>query len=104
MSMDAIKQVAESEEKAREIRSAAQAQAQALVDQATKEGQTVLAEARKAAQTQAKELLAQVENQGEEISRTALSQFEKDCEALKAKAGERLDKAAELIVGRVVRS
>ena len=104
MSMEAIKQVAQSEEKAREIRSAAQAQAQTLVDQATKDGQAALAQARQGAQAKAREFLAQVENQGEEISRTVLSSFETDCEALKAKAEERLDKAAELIVGRVVRS
>lgn len=104
MSMDAIKLVAESEEKARQVRSAAQAQAQALVDQAAKDGQARLDQARKEAQARARELLAQVEDQGEETTREALAEYEKDCEALKAKAAQRLDKAAELIVGRVVRS
>lgn len=104
MSMDAMQQITESEERARESRAAAQAQAQARTDQAVKDGQAGLAEARNAAQAQVRALLAQAETQGAEHSRAVLQQFAKDCQALKDKAGKRLDKAAEWIAEQVGQS
>ena len=92
MSMDAIKQVADSEQQAKERLAQAQLEAKALVEQA-----------KKAAQDQARALLAQAETLGGEKPRQILAEYETDCQALKERSRARLDKAAEVIVGKVVR-
>ncbi len=103
MSMDAINQVAEAEEKARAMRQQAQSEAQALLDRAQQEGQAKVEAARRDALAQVKQQLAQAEDQGQETTRAALTEYQKHCEELKAKAAQRLDQAARLIVGKVVR-
>ncbi len=104
MSIDAIKQVTDTEEQAKVLVAQAQAQAKALVDQARKAGEVQLAEARKAAQAQARERLAQAEAAGAQRTQAALAEYETDCQALKERAQARLPQAAQLIVGKVVRS
>lgn len=104
MSMDAIKQVTDSEAQAREIKAQAQAQAQALLAQARKDAQAALEQAKKDAQAQVKALMERTEAQaGEELQKT-LAGFDAQCQALKDRAGEHMDQAAALIVGRVVKS
>ena len=102
MSMDALKAVTDSEEQARVQKAQAEATAKALVEQAKKMGETRLEEARRTATAQVKEKLAQAEAHGEETKAQVLAQYAKDCEDLKAKAQQRLDRAADLIMGKVV--
>ena len=102
MSMDAIKQVTDTEAEAKERRAKPQAEAQTMVAGAEKAGREALAQARKEAQAGARELLSQAESQAEVKTREALAEYEKDCQALKARAAEKLDEAAALIVRRVV--
>ena len=103
MSMDVIKQVTDSEAQAKERLALAQAEARALVEQAQREGEAALESARKDAQEQVKAMLAQAREAGEEKTRQTLAEYETDCGALKERAQVRLDKAAERIVGKVVR-
>lgn len=103
MSLEALKQVTESEERAKAAKAAAQAKAKVLVETAQREGETQLDAAVRRAQDQVKELLTQAEVHGQETTKTVLARYEKDCEVLKAKAGEKLPQAAQLIVGKVVR-
>ena len=98
MSMDAIKQVADSEQQAKERLAQAQTEAKALVEQARRDGETALEQAKKAAQDQ-----AMAETLGGEKTRQILAEYETDCQALKERSRARLDKAAEVIVGKVVR-
>lgn len=102
MSMDALKAVTDSEEQARVQRAQAEATAKALVEQAKKTGEARLEEARRTATAQVKDKLAQADHHGEETTRQVLAQYAQDCEALKAKAHQRLDEAADLIIGKVV--
>ena len=102
MSMDALKAVTDSEEQARVQKAQAEATAKALVEQAKKTGEARLEEARREATAQVKDKLAQAEAHGEETTRQVLAQYAQDCEALKAKAHQRLDQAADLIMGKVV--
>ena len=102
MSMDALKAVTDSEEQARVQKAQAEATAKALVEQARETGQARLEEARREATAKVKEKLAQADRHGEETKDQVLAQYAKDCEALKAKAHQRLDEAADLIIGKVV--
>lgn len=103
MSLDALKQVTESEERAKAAQTAAQAKAKILVETAQREGEARLDSALRQAQDQVKELLTEAETHGRETTKSALAQYEKDCEELKAQAGKKLAQAARLIVGKVVR-
>ena len=102
MSMDALKAVTDSEEQARAQKAQAEATAKALVEQAKKTGEARLEEARREATAQVKDKLAQAEDHGEETTRQVLAQYAQDCEDLKAKAHQRLDQAADLIMRKVV--
>jgi len=104
MSMDAIKQVTDSEAQARECKAQAQAQAQSILAEARKGAQAAQAEARKGAQARAQELLERTEAQAKQDGQETLAGFDAKCEALKAGAAKKLDEAAALIVGRVVKS
>jgi len=101
--MDAIKQVTDSEQQAKALVAQAQAQAKQLLQQAQKDGEAALAAARKEAQDRVRERMDRAEAAGAEKTRQTLEQYETDCRALKAKAEGRLDKAAEMIVGKVVK-
>ena len=102
MSIDALKAVTDSEEQARAQKAQAEATAKALVEQAKKTGEARLEEARREATAKVKDKLAQADHHGEETTRQVLAQYAKDCEDLKAKAQQRLDQAADLIMGKVV--
>ncbi len=103
MSLDALKQVTESEERAKAAKAAAQAKAKVLVETAQREGEALLDSAVRQAQDQVRELLAQAEAHGQETTKTVLARYENDCAELKAKAGEKLPQAAQLVGGKVVR-
>lgn len=102
MSMEALKAVTDSEEQARAKKAQAEVQAKALVERARKTGEARLEETRREAQAKVRDKLSQAEAHGEETTRQVLAQYAQDCEALKAKALQRLDEAADLIMGKVV--
>ena len=83
-----MKLVTDSEAQAREVKAQAQAQAKALTEQAQRSGEA---------------MLAQAEAQGAEQTQATMKKYEQERDALKAAAAERLDQAAESIVGKVVR-
>lgn len=103
MSEDVIKLIADSEDRAKERKAQAQAEAKALVDQARRDGEAWLDQSRKDAQARAKELLAKAEERGAQQAAAVLEQYRGRCETLRAQAGEKLPQAAELIAGKVVR-
>lgn len=98
-----MKLVTDSEAQAREVKAQAQAQAKALTEQAQRSGEAMLAQAKREAQDKVKELLAQAEAQGAEQTQATMKKYGQERDALKAAAAERLDQAAESIVGKVVR-
>ena len=55
------------------------------------------------AAAQAKALLAQAEAAGQEKTRQTLAEYAADCQALKERSQAKLDQAAKVIVGTVVR-
>lgn len=103
MAEDMMKLVTDSEAQAREVKAQAQAKAKALTEQAQRDGEAALAQARRAAQDKVKELLAQTEAQGAEQTQATMKKYERERDALKAAASEKLARAAQQIVGKVVR-
>ena len=59
-------------------------------------------EARRKAQEEARRMMAEAEAKAAQLTREELERAAADCETLKKNARERLEKAAQLIVGRVV--
>ena len=87
----------------RERKTAAEAKAKQIVADAQRDGLALLQQTRTAAAERSRELLQQAEARaaarGEEIRRAARTEGE----ALRREAETRLDDAADLIVGRVVK-
>ena len=102
MSLDAIEKVTEIEQQMRELRANADAQVQKVKADAERDGQARLVQARAAAAEEGKALMKAAESRAaqkaEEIQRNA----EKEADTLRKTAEQRLEEAAEFIVGRVV--
>lgn len=104
LSLEAIQQVARTEEAARAQKAEAQAQAKRLVAEAKKEGEALLADARRQAEVEAGALLAQAEERANLRTAQIAAQYKEECAALRGAAEAKLDEAAALIVRRVVSS
>lgn len=102
MSLEAIHQITESEQAAQARIAGAEAEARRLAAEAQQSGKERLEAARAAAEAEAAGLLARAEEQGAAREKELLEENRRQREALEAQAGERLDRAAELIVRRVV--
>ena len=103
MSLEAIEKVAEVENRNRERRVAAEAEAKQIVADAERSGLALLKQVRADAAERRKALMRQAEEaaaaRSAEIGRTA----EAEGEALRQTAEKHLEEAAEFIVGRVVK-
>lgn len=101
MAFDAIEKVTQTEQANRSQKAEAAAEAKRMVAQAQRAGKELVANARAQAQEQAKAMMAQAEELAAEQTRQVLEGNAAACEALKQEARSRLDRAADLIVGRV---
>jgi vacuolar-type H+-ATPase subunit H len=104
MSFEAIKQVTDTEQTLRERKVEAQAEAKRITAEAERAGRELLEQAKTSAEAQAKKLLAEAEARADGSNRKVLADNAAACEALKQGARTRLDRAADLIVGWVVKS
>lgn len=104
MSLDAIQKVTEAEQAALSRKAEAEAEARRMAAEAQRAGRERLEARRTEAEAQVKELMAQAEVQAARRERELLEENERACAALRDQARQRLDQAAELIVGRVVKS
>lgn len=101
MSFEAIQKVTAAEQAVQERKAAAADEAKRVVAEAERAGKQLVADARAQAEAKAKELLVQAEARAGETSKKTLAENAASCEALKQDAMSRLDRAADLIVGRV---
>ena len=104
MTMEAIQQVAAVEEKGRTDKAEAEARVKQALSDAEREGAAQLQKARHEAADNGKELLKAAEARAAEAAAEIAKRAEGESDALRRAAKGRLDKAAELIVGRVVKS
>lgn len=101
MSFEAIKRVTDAEQAIREKKADAAVEAKRLTADADRAGRQLVAEARAKAEEQVKAMLAEAEARAESKSGQARAENAAVCDALKQSARDRLDRAADLIVGRV---
>ena len=101
MSLEAIQTVTRAEQAARDKKAQAADEAKRIVSEAERAGRQLVADARSQAEEQVKALLAEAEARAGEKSAQTLANNAAQCEALKKAARGRLDRAADLIVGRV---
>ena len=101
MSLEAIQEVTQAEQTAREKKAQAADEAKRIVAEAERAGRQLVADARIKAEETVKTMLAEAEARAGERSAQTLADNAAQCEALKKAARGRLDKAAGLIVGRV---
>lgn len=104
MSLEAIKQVAQTEAETKQRKAEAVAAAKKLAADAEQAGRETLRSACAAADASAKELLVQAEERAAVRAAEIAAQSKQDRAALCSAAESRLDEAAALIVRRVVSS
>ena len=104
MAMEAIKQVTQTEQEVQRLRDEAASAARQTAAEAERAGRQLLEDSRRQAEAQSRQLLARAEEQAGEYTRGVLAQAEEDCGRLRQQARQRLDRAAELIMERVVKN
>jgi V/A-type H+-transporting ATPase subunit G/H len=102
MSLEAIKKVTETEQDSMRRKSEAAQQAKKTVTEAERAGQELLERSRQEAEAKVKEMMADAERRAAEHAETVAKETESACKRLRKDAEGRLDKAAALIVRRVV--
>lgn len=104
MSLEAIKQVTQTEADTKQRKVDAAAAAKKLVADAERAGQDAVQNARAEAEAKAKELMSQAEANAAQRAVEIAAQAEAECAALRNAAEGKLEEAAALIVRRVVSS
>ena len=102
MSLEAILAITEAEEKARQLKSDAAARAKQMLADAKTAGEEYLNAAVKKAETEIAGLTKKAEDKAKADATELAQSNENKKAALRAKAETRLDKAADLIVERIV--
>ncbi len=101
MSFEAIQQVTSAEQAAQARKAAAQEEALRIVAEAERGGKQLVADACAKAEAKAKQMMAQAEARAAETSKKTMADNAASCAAMKQQAMGRLDRAADLIVGKV---
>jgi V/A-type H+/Na+-transporting ATPase subunit G/H len=103
MSLDAIAKVTETEERSKERRTAAEAEAKQILAEAEKQGLALLQRVHSEAEEEQKMLLQKAEEHAASRSDEILRKAGENAGTLRAAAEAHLGSAAEFIVGRVVK-
>ena len=104
MSLEAIKTITEAEEAARRLKAEAAAEAKRMIGEAKAAGQEALDAAEKKANEELRELRAKADEKATADAKELAAGTENKKAAMRVKAESRLDKAAQLIVERIVLS
>jgi len=104
MSFEDIQKVSAAERDTQAKKGQAQAEAKQLVSAAHRDGAAAVAKAKADAEAQGRAWLEQADAKAAKQAERTRQEEEKTCQAMRKKARGRLDKAAELIVRRVVNS
>ena len=104
MSLEAILAITKAEDKTRQLRNDAQAEAKRLIAQAQEDGEASVLAAAKKADEEIAELMRKAEEKAKADASELAQSNENKKAAMRVKAEKRLDKAAELIVERIVNS
>lgn len=104
MTMEAIQKIVELEQRGRAEKADAENRVKQALAEAEQEGHALLLRTRREAAENGKELLRQAEERAARAAEEIAKRAQAESEALCASAKGRLDEAAEMIVGRVVKS
>ena len=102
LSLEAIKQISETELSAQRCITDAQAKARDIISHAQQTAAQEYDSAIKQAAAQAAEALAGARHRGEDMAGQQLSEYRRRCEALQTQAQSRMDKAVAIVMERVV--
>ncbi|MFV0496994.1 MAG: hypothetical protein ACK5L0_02325 [Candidatus Fimivivens sp.] len=102
MSLEAIKQISETEKSAQQCITEAQIKARDIIAGAQHTAALEYDTTLKQAAAQAVEALADAKHRGDDMSAQRLSEYRQQCETLQAQAQKRLDKAVTIVMERVV--
>lgn len=103
MSLEAIQEVARVEQESRDKLSAADAEAKRLTSDAEEEGQALLRQIRAGAAEEGRNLMRQAEERAAKKAEAIAREARGESETLRKRAEMNLERAAEFIVGRVVK-
>ncbi|HHZ00476.1 MAG TPA: hypothetical protein PLV23_06415 [Sedimentibacter sp.] len=104
MSIEVIKVIKEAEEKAEAIKKDAAAQAKLIITNANAQAQEILDEARKTADINRSEVLSKAESEGQLLYEGIINDAAKDCDEILTKASANMDRAASIILERIVKA
>ncbi|HNZ82655.1 MAG TPA: hypothetical protein PLX37_08115 [Sedimentibacter sp.] len=104
MSIEVIKVIKEAEEKAEAIKKDAAAQARQVITNANAKAQEILDEARKKAESDRSEVLSKAESEGQLLYDGIINDAARDCDEILTKSGQNMDKAASIILERIVKT
>lgn len=104
MTLEAIRTIAELEEKNRTDKAEAEARIKRALAEVDREGEAQLQKTRENAAEKGKALLRKAEARAADAAAEISAQAERESQILRAAAEKHLDEAAEFIVGRVVKS
>lgn len=102
MSLEAITKIHQIEEGVEQEKSDARARAQKLASDAEREGRELLKAGAEKVKAENAAAMERAQNQAAKRREEILAKAAEDCAALRARAGKRMDKAVEAILGRVV--
>ena len=104
MSMEAMKNLTETEQKGTALKETAILQGRERLAEVQRAGNRMLEENRTSAEAEAKDMMSKAEAQAEVEAEKILAQATADCKNITQSARERLGEAAALIAERVVNS
>lgn len=102
MAVEEIKKVTETEQEIKKQLENAAADGKQKVLEAQRAARRQLEENRQEAEGQVRHMMTEAEEEAAKWTQEVLAKAEEECQALKAAAGSRLDRAAALIVEKVV--
>lgn len=102
MAVEEIKKVTETEQEIKKQLENAAADGKQKVLEAQRAARRQLEENRQEAEGQVRHMMTEAEEEAAKWTQEVLAKVEEECQALKADAGSRLDRAAALIVEKVV--
>ncbi len=103
MSLEALDAIALAEEKARQIRAAAEQEAGKLLQQAQAAGDIAVTAARARAESEVKELMRRADEKAREDAQVLASNTRNRRAAMKARADKKTEDAVALVMERIVK-
>lgn len=104
MSIEIIKIIRDTEEKAENIKKEAVSQAKQIIADANLQAQQIISEARELSESESSGLLKLAESEGQLLYDGIMDEALKECESVLKNADENMDSAVTIILERIVKT